>query len=75
MHSGITINVLIILGHSNLIYWFTSKDGDDYGLGGQNKIVNMYHVIAMNIISWNRNLVIEEQSKRVEARQRQQLKE
>ena len=55
----------LILGHSNLICWFMSKNGDDHGPGGRNKIVNMYHVIAKNIISWNRNLVIEQRSKRV----------
>ena len=28
-----------------------SKDGDDYGPGGRNKIVNMYHMIAVNMIN------------------------
>ena len=38
-------------GHSNSICWFTSKDDDDYGPGGRNKIVNVYPVIAMNMIN------------------------
>ena len=36
---------------------------DDYGPGGWNKIVNMYHVIAMNII--NLQLLKELQNKNV----------
>ena len=38
-------------GHSNLICWFMSRDSDNYGPGGRNKIVNMYPVITMNIIN------------------------
>ena len=62
------VMIIFYLGHSNLICWFTSKDDDKHGPGGRNKIVNMYHVIAMNIISWNRNLVIEQLSKRISRR-------
>ena len=40
------------LGHSKLNYWFTSRDGGVYGLGGRNIIiiVNVHHVITMNMI-------------------------
>ena len=38
------------LDHSKSNYWFTSSDGGDYGPGGQNIIVNMYHMTTMNMI-------------------------